>query len=286
MAFLHDVLAYSSPFIRHLNSFKKNIKFKPSSDLRVLLYHDIPVEFESIFRDQLVSLVREWKFLDLESFEEIIKGHKEVIGKNLFLTFDDGFSSNRRVAEKILDPLGIKALFFIVSDFVSVNPGSDARNFVSNNILPHLKPNEISDSLSAMNWNDLEYLLDNGHAIGCHTKTHARLSAITDFLRLQDEILKSKQDMESRLGILIKHFAYTFGDIDSFNQVALNYAMKHYEFIYTGLRGNNINVPSWAIRRDAISALDSFNLISAFLEGGADLLYRKKLKIYESWRMR
>ena len=75
-------------------------------------------------------------------------------------------------------------------------------------------------------------------------------------------------------------------DLSSFSSVALKIARSRFPFIYTGLRGKNRKgVHPWAIRRDAVQASDSLSLVGAYLEGGADFLYSRALKTYESWGM-
>ena len=61
----------------------------------------------------------------------MISGKIPIIGNNLLITFDDGLASNRVVAEKILNPMGIKAIFFIISEFAKIKKPSEARKFVS-----------------------------------------------------------------------------------------------------------------------------------------------------------
>lgn len=56
----------------------------------------------------------------------MLAGDETINGRNLLLSFDDGFASNRDVAEKILNPLDIKALFFVVSDFVNLKDCREA----------------------------------------------------------------------------------------------------------------------------------------------------------------
>lgn len=283
MSILHNILAAAYLPLKFSNSIGRFLKIKKNSELRVLLYHDIPFDQYSNFREQLKSFSSQWKFVSPEVFEEMVQGKREIIGKNLLLSFDDGYFSNRKVAEEILEPMGIKALFFIISDFVSISNHQEIKKFVSANVYPDFSPDQVPDSWSPMNWNDLKFLLDKGHSIGSHTRTHAKLSNIEDSNVLNDEILNSKQILENKLGINIKHFAYTFGDLGSFSKEALEVAKGQYDFVHTGLRGNNFKVYPWAIRRDAASATDSLYLLSSFLEGGADILYKKKLQVYESW---
>ena len=51
----------------------------------------------------------------------MISGSEPIQGNNLLITFDDGLISNRIVAEKVLNPLGINAIFFVVTDFIDIN---------------------------------------------------------------------------------------------------------------------------------------------------------------------
>ncbi|AXX16213.1 MULTISPECIES: polysaccharide deacetylase family protein [Leptospira] len=283
MSFFHNILAASYLPLRMFNVLGRSLKIKDDSELRVLLYHDIAGQERSRFRTQLEKISIDWKFISPEVFAEMVRGEKEILGRNLLLTFDDGYLSNRIVAEEILEPLGIKALFFIISDFVDIQKKQEIRKFISNNIYPSFTVEQVPDFWAPMRWEDLEVLLHKGHSIGSHTKTHARLSEIASVDRLQDEILASKRKLENKLGIYINHFAYTFGDLDSFSKDALRMAKEHYEFIHTGLRGDNKISPTWAIRRESFSPSDTDHLIGAILEGGADILYKSKLRTYEFW---
>ena len=51
-------------------------------------------------------------------------------GKNLLITFDDGFKSNFYIAKTILKSLNIKAVFFVPSDFIKIK-----KNQISKNLL-------------------------------------------------------------------------------------------------------------------------------------------------------
>jgi peptidoglycan/xylan/chitin deacetylase (PgdA/CDA1 family) len=144
---------------------------------------------------------------------------------------------------------------------------------------------EVPSHWINMSWEDLAFLVDSGHTIGAHTAHHARLSEIPA-KELAVEIVQSADLLEKKLGICVEHFAYTFGDLASFSPVALALARVRFPFIYTGLRGNNdVGVAPWAIRRDAIDPTNSNALVGAYLEGGADFLYAKSLRTYESWRV-
>lgn len=283
MQIKHIILPAIFPLFEVKNSIFEIINLSQNQRLRVMLFHDISPENLSKFSNQITHLIRSWEFITTEQFVRILSGSEEIKKKSILLTFDDGFYSNRIVVEKILNPLGIKALFFIVSEFAALSPQDNWRGFVSKHIWPGLIESEVPDHWNNMSWRDLEFLLDSGHTIGAHTAHHARLSKVSGF-ELEGEIVESADLIENKLGISVEHFAYTFGDLASFSPKALALARQRFQFIYTGLRGNNsLRVPPWAIRRDAINPTDSHALVGAYLEGGADFLYRKSLKTYESW---
>jgi peptidoglycan/xylan/chitin deacetylase (PgdA/CDA1 family) len=136
-----------------------------------------------------------------------------------------------------------------------------------------------------MTWNDLAWLLEAGHTIGSHTRKHARLSELKQANELEAEIIESANVIERNLGVKVEHLAYPFGDLASFSPEALGVAKQRFSFIYTGLRGDNARgaPPPWALRRDVIFPSNSFGLIGALLEGGADIRYARELAKYESW---
>ena len=89
--------------------------------------------------------------------------------------------------------------------------------------MARIKENEVPDHWNNMSWRDLEFLLDSGHAIGAHTAHHARLSNISDS-ELEAEIVESADLIEDKLGISVKHFAYTFGDSNDFQSCSTSFS--------------------------------------------------------------
>jgi peptidoglycan/xylan/chitin deacetylase (PgdA/CDA1 family) len=143
-----------------------------------------------------------------------------------------------------------------------------------------------------MRWDDLAGLIEQGHTIGCHTKTHARLNEFSTKDELELEIISSAQKISDNLGVNINHFAFTFGDIDSFSIEALEVAKSKFNFVYSGIRGVNLGGMSpFAIRRDAVAyqlkdnryRLFNIRLLSVFLNGFLDFLYSPARDKIDSW---
>ena len=294
MHFHHKLQSALSPAYIFSKKITNN-SLKSINSLRVLAFHDIPENEIEPLKNQLTWLKHHWNILNPNEFELMMDHKKPVIGKNVLITFDDGFISNRVIADEILNPLNVKAIFFIVSDFASINDLAKSQLFISKNIMPNSSVNEIPRNLGNMNWDDLEVLVDYGHTIGSHTKSHYRLAPGVEKSILESQIIDSGNIISNRLGVSIDHFAYTFGDVDSFSENALRLAKKRYKFIYSGVRGDNIEcLSSNLIRRDAASfqlknneyKLFSNRLLESFLFGLADFKYKKSRIKMDSWTLK
>jgi len=282
---LRQILQVAYPILLFERMLINKVWDNKKGKLRVLICHDIPPNGEKRFASLLNWLSQSWNFVSPGRFGQMIQGEFPIKGNNLLLTFDDGFRSNAIVAESVLKSMKIKALFFVVSDFINIENKNEAKHFITQNIQPGISVNRLPKHLFNMKWEDLAILLENGHTIGAHTKTHVRLSDIQENMFLGEEIIESANDIEKHLGISIEHFAFTFGDLASITPEALNKARNQFKYIYTGLRGGNEkNVPPWAIRRDVINLEDSKWLIGSLLFGLADRLYANDLIAYESWK--
>jgi peptidoglycan/xylan/chitin deacetylase (PgdA/CDA1 family) len=245
-----------------------------SNQLRVLLFHDIPPAALGNFEEQIHRLSKSWRFISPEIFEAMILGREPIRGANLLLTFDDGFASNRIAAEQVLAPLNIKALFFVIADFVGLS-GAGAAAFVRQRIFPQTVDLGSEARLQAMGWNDLEALLEQGHVIGAHTRTHARLTESVDRTELLTEVIGSADFLSARLGVKVDHFAYPFGNIESIDARSIAIARTRFRFIYSGLRGNNARFGTpYSVRRESLAAESLPSLTGALVEGFADFHYR------------
>jgi peptidoglycan/xylan/chitin deacetylase (PgdA/CDA1 family) len=277
-------LAAAHPVLRMVRVIGKASGLARSGRLRVLLYHDIDPSHREIFARQLRWLSRRWSFVSPDQFGAMVSGDEPIRGDNLLLTFDDGFASNRQLVDGILGTMEIQALFFVVSDFISVEGKAQCQDFIGGNIFPGMAVEDMPSHWCNMGWDDLEILLERGHTIGGHTSTHARLSGLDSDEALENEIVASADILEKRLGVRINHFAYTFGGLTSFSAQAMAVARSRFRYVYSGIRGDNAKAVSpMALRRDSIAASDSIGLLGAFLEGGADPLYHGKRSVLDQW---
>lgn len=251
-----------------------------SGYVRVLMYHDIPEKKRTLFKRQILYLASRYQFLTPLQFQEFVQGNYRISGINLLLTFDDGFKSNRVVAEEVLRPLGIKGIFFVLTEFVDLKDVNKQQKFIVQQIFDGDTAHpEISSSMEPLTWKDLEYLLAEGHVIGSHTRNHKRFPLIYSQKELYDEIVESGNILEKKLGISISYFAYPFGDIDSINDRAMNLLKERYKYCFSGVRGvNYYPISRYAILRDSISIDDPPKYVRLIIEGGLDIIYRRKAR--------
>ena len=171
---------------------------------RVLAYHKV-TGFEMggtwvsprRFYSQIESLIDAgYRFIDERTYLETIDGLREGSGKEVLLTFDDGYRMLLSNAFPYLERRGIPALIFLVSSYVGRRnrwelywPG---RRFM------HL------------DWQEARDLAGRGFSFGSHTCTHRDLTALPPEV-LRDELVRSKLEIEGRLGTQVYSLSYPFG---------------------------------------------------------------------------
>lgn len=267
-------------------NFFKFLFIKDFSLVRVILLHDIPKDSFRTLEEQIHHISNNWKFLTPDDFCEYIQGRKTLKGRNVLLTFDDGFKSNKEVALNILSKKNIKALFFVISDFVQIKDKDKQKEFVTSKLYPEWRKISMNKNIldeEPMTLDDLKLLISNGHSIGCHTSSHENLGIIEDEEILKYEIVDGANFLEEELNQKIEFFSYSFGEFKSFNKKAMDIASLRFKFIFTGMRGNNYENEPKSIRRDTLSIKDSLFEISSLMEGSADFRYFSDLKKFKSW---
>lgn len=277
---IKDGISVTYPIFRQARRLKERLFRSNSGFLRVLIYHDISPEQQLLFARQIRLMQNHYRIIDPDTFCLMMEGCLPIEGGNLLLTFDDGFVSNYDVAEKMLDPLGIKALFFIIPGFVECEKRYDQKQFISRNLFDgSIKISDISENLRPMTWSQIRTLKANGHSIGGHSLTHARLSMITSKEVLKNEIVGCRRRLEQMTDAEIHFFAYPFGEIGSVNKATLEVANSCYKYVFSGLRGNNNKrVSPLTIRRDSVEVAYPEKYLQFILEGGVSSFYHFKRK--------
>lgn len=101
--------------------------------------------------------------------------------------------------------------------------------------IPIVPPSE----LRAMTWAELRALAAEGFDIGAHTRTHPILAQVGAKL-LREEIRGCKEQLEQRLGLPVRHFAYPNGKSEDYTPQVVE------EVSRAGYRAAVTTVPGWS----------------------------------------
>ena len=132
--------------------------FKNENKIRILVYHHVEKKNFKDLATHLRILSRNWKFITPEQFENHINKKVILKGRNLLVTFDDGFKSNFYLEKKILSKFNIKAIFFVPSNFIKLKSHKKSQKFITENILDHIRPKDFK-TLKNMSIQDLKTLV-------------------------------------------------------------------------------------------------------------------------------
>jgi peptidoglycan/xylan/chitin deacetylase (PgdA/CDA1 family) len=143
------------------------------------------VSVKSFERQMRFLRDRGWRALTLD---EVFNARVPLTGRDVVLTFDDGYADAYAVAFPILRKHGLKGNLFMVSD----NVGRPGR-------------------LNAAQLRDMDA---HGFAVYAHTKTHANLKELSSPARCV-ELRASKAELEALLRRRVDFVAYPYGDFDA-----------------------------------------------------------------------
>ncbi len=278
MSIYHKIISYLFYIVYKLG---KKISFNKKDALRVLMYHDIKKNDFKKFDEQIKLFKKDnWNFLTPKEFLDLKIKNKKISGKNLLLTFDDGFFSNKVVSQKILKKHRIKAVFFLPTKFIQSKNKSKKISFIKRNLkIDNYKNNNKKISLSAQ---DLIVLEKHQNYIGAHTHSHTPLNKIKNLKKLKKEILDSSKVIEKIINKKLVFFAFPFGTSKDINLNSIQLAKKKYKLIFSAIRGNNIN-NNFLIFRDNIDPNYSKYFSLTILNGFFDFMYffaRKKISTF------
>ena len=240
--------------------------FSLRKDKIIVTLHNIPKEFNDWFIFFIKSIHNSIGFMNPLDLDK--KNNSKVL-----LTFDDGFKSNKYVADNVLKKYEIKAIFFVTNNFIDLNQ-NDANMFAKRIFFPSREVSQYDGDLSSMTWSDLNELIEDGHVVGAHTFNHPKLSCLKNEFLKTEEITESGKKLEKKLNCSVDHFAYPFGNLNSVDFDSVNIASKHYKYSFSNIRGCVKDSPSnYFIYRQNIVPGMSLLKLSIILTGIINLRY-------------
>lgn len=163
-------------------------------------------------------------------------------------TFDDIPISAKNVGASMLNEYGIKGTFYISYNLIN-------KKFFNE----HYCSKE-----------DIEFLIQNGHEIGCHTYDHLN-SEIVSKIDYEVSIKKNKEAFSSNFfGYKLKSFSYPYGGV---NLSGRSVASKYYKYCRTNWPGLNLGlIDTSLLKANSIySNLNNLDHIAKLIENNAKL---------------
>ena len=226
-----DLLGYAFPKI-----FLIKTKYKKSR-LTIYNLHSTQKDYFSQYKSILKKIDSQEKFLNPKNIDNFFKKKYHEQSYSL-LTLDDGFYNNLEFAEKVLKPLNIKAIFFIIPCLLKDKKNKNQEFFQI--LYPNYDERLIYDlknqftPLSKINIMKVHKL---GHTIGMHGFNHENFSELNE--QQIKKLIREGIDIFKKISIPINHFAYPFGNKSSFNSRSNRILKKYFRYIHLGIRGSN-----------------------------------------------
>jgi peptidoglycan/xylan/chitin deacetylase (PgdA/CDA1 family) len=232
----------------------------PESIPRVLAYHKI-THFElggtwvppRRFAAQLDTLLDAgFTFIDESAFIDSLEGSRICAGREVLLTFDDGYREILEHAAPVLEARCIPALVFLVSSYVGLDnrwelcwPGRRFRH---------------------LDWGEIIDLAGRGFSFGSHTCTHRDLSRLRDN-EITRELVDSKTELERHLGVAVRSLSYPFGRVNG--HIARRARQAGYRAAFTLYpSAPNASIDRFVLRREGVYVIDTAACIRVKLSSG------------------
>ncbi|MDV2504119.1 MAG: polysaccharide deacetylase family protein [bacterium] len=207
--------------------------------------------------DQHMAYLRakDFNLVGLNAINDYLKGGKEIPGKTVVITLDDGYADNYEKAFPILLQYRIPATIFLVSGVMgNHNAWMEGLGFPRRAMLT---------------WRQVRKMAAAGIAFGGHTITHPCLPEVT-VAEARREIEGCKKEIEDRLGQAADHFAYPYGLFGAEVQALTEEA--GYTLACSGRSGfNNRQTDLYALRRLEVFGTDPVWKLSQKLKFGTNV---------------
>ncbi|MBU1087231.1 MAG: polysaccharide deacetylase family protein [Candidatus Omnitrophica bacterium] len=227
----------------------------------VLMYHSINIGSDSssliVSPDTFIKQIkflkdRNFQFMSLADYVELLKSGKKPRRKSIVITFDDGYEDNYIYAFPILKELNIPATVFIVTDWVN---------------------NE-----NMLNWSQIKEMKNSNLVeIGSHSITHDMLTEMPKAAMIR-EVSQSKQILEKTLDVPVRFFGYPTGAHSEFIKEMTKIA-GYKAACATSVDKRTAHSDLFAIRRIRIShSADNLFIFGVQVSGYYNFLKDRRIK--------
>jgi peptidoglycan/xylan/chitin deacetylase (PgdA/CDA1 family) len=228
----------------------------PRRGVRIVHYHYVFDDERESFAEHLRFFARELRPVSLsEAVERLRLGKAE--GDELVVTFDDGFRNQLDNAAPLLAEHGFTGCFFLVNELLSASE-ERARSFCRERL-------HLPVPVEPLDWDGAARLLELGHEIGSHTRSHLDLTSLARD-ELLGELVGSREELSRQLGA-VRHVSAPYGGRARFSEAVADAARAAgYDSCATAIRGVNTSaLDLYSLRRDHLSARWPLRELAYFL---------------------
>lgn len=239
---------------------------------RVVAYHGTSPRAKDAFRRMLDYLAERYVGLDEEGLASFLAGDWQHDRPGLAITFDDGLRSNFEVAAPLLEERGFRGWFFATGGLPGL-PAEEQAAFCARNALVAA----TEEGRIAMDWAELRDLVRRGHAVGCHTHSHARLHSGIGEDEARRELADCVRAIEDATGSRPRSFAWVGGESWTYGpggMMALRGA--GFDFAFSTKSGPvKPGDEPLCLHRTVLDADMDFDVFRLKLHGLSDLVHRR-----------
>jgi peptidoglycan/xylan/chitin deacetylase (PgdA/CDA1 family) len=219
---------------------------EPPPGVRIVHYHHVFADEVDGFARQLAFFREAFEPVSLSEAVRRLRDHA-VKGRELVVTFDDGFRNQLDHAAPLLAEHGIAGCFFVINELLSADAERAAEICRERLHLPV--------PVEPLSWDDALRLLELGHEIGSHTQSHPNLAELSP-ADLSAELSQSRAELERRLATAIRHFSAPYGEVYRFTpEVSKAARAAGFASCATAQRGINTSAAEvFALHRDHVVA--------------------------------
>lgn len=232
------------------------VQAKPSGDLYILCYHDIPKEVKDdkygVDQRTFVNTIEYFKshgfsFVSLDDVIKANQGEKDIPDKSILLTFDDGYVSFYDFVYPILESYNIPSVLAVVTEWVDGNkPKTLEHEIMTWNQIKEVSESPLIEVVSHSH--DLHKgIVYNPQGNTAAISVHYSYDSVKQIYeskeeyqeRIRQDIEQSKTLLESKTGQKVRAVAWPYG---KYNLITQQEALDQGYLINFGLSDHVANV--------------------------------------------
>lgn len=178
-------------------------------DTLVLCYHGVSEDWPTDYVVTPANLERQIEHLLARGYRAVTfaEAARGAPGRVMAVTFDDAFASIADLAYPILARLGVPGTVFVPTDFPDRGEPMSWAGMERWLDGPH------ENELLPASWRQLQFLAKAGWEVGSHTRSHPKLTSLSD-AELRSELAGSRSELIERIGGSCDSLAYPYGYYD------------------------------------------------------------------------